>query len=485
MRAVFKSSPLGLLGASAAAGLGIYFSDYPFHLPALQWFALAPLLYFLLAGGQRVRWTALAGALYGGLTGLMAVHLNAGPLGAAVMILYQAVWGVILLVGFHALYTLSGRGPLAALLFPLLVVITDSLSQRIFMMWGTAQSFSRVQSACPFIIQVAALAGQAGVAFLVAHANLFIAGLGAFARERKKLLVHGLVFAAFAGGALGYDAVSWFGAAPGKTIRVAAAGWAAPGPGTASWQDKLPALERLIGESDRGFRIIVYPEVAFWIDRGEMPSFRTALASISTKHGIWQFAGYFDGDKKMNGILAAGPDGNVRTLYTKTHLIKFVEHYRPGSGAVGTVEVDGLIVGGLVCQDDNFQDIARANALAGARIAALPTNDWKAVKDYHAENLIYRAVENRMALVRAASGGISMIVDGRGKILARRDPFEDSRGGGPALIAAEVPLLPHRSPFTAAGRLFEWLCAAAALAIIAVTTMRRKVRPRPSPLAEN
>jgi apolipoprotein N-acyltransferase len=481
MRTALKSSPPGLLGAAAVAGLGIYLSDYPVHLPALQWFALAPLLYLLLAGAQRAGWMILAGAIYGGLTGLMALHLNAGPVGAAVMILYQAVWGVMLLVVFHVLFTLSGRGPAAALLFPLLVVITDSLSQRIFMLWGTAQSFSRVQSACPFIIQVAALTGQAGVAFLVAHANLFLAGLGAFARERKKLLVHGLLFAALAGGALAYDAVSWFGASPARTIRVAAAGWAAPGPGTSSWQDKLQVLEKLIEKSDRDFRIIVYPEVAFWINRGEMPAFKAALASISKKHGLWQFAGTFDGEKQMNGIMAAGPGGEVRMLYFKTHLIKFMERYRPGSGAVGTVKVDGVLAGGLVCQDDNFQDIARANALAGARIAALPTNDWKAVKDYHAENLIYRAVENRMALVRAASGGISMIVDGRGKTLARRDPFEESRDGGPSLITAEVPLYPHRTLFTAAGRLFEWLCAAAALAAVAVLTIRR----RKGPLAGN
>jgi apolipoprotein N-acyltransferase len=474
MRAFFKPTPLRLLGAAAAAGLGIYLSDYPFHVPALQWFMLAPLVFFLLTAELRARWICLAGGIYGGLTGLMALHLGMGLAAPVVMILYQAVWGAMLLMVFYTLFRLSGRGPGAAMLFPLLVVITDFISQKIFMMWGTAQSFSRVQSACPFIIQVAALAGQAGVTFLVVHANLFIAGLGAFAPDRKKLVVHALVFAALAGGAAGYNAVSYFGAAPERTLKVAAAGWARESEGFVDWKEKLAVLEKMIGESGPDYRIIVYPEVAFWIFEGDMPAFRAALSRLSKKFGIYQFAGTFDRERDMNVIMAASPGGEVRPLYYKTHLIKFVEDYRAGSGEVGIVDVDGAAVGGLICQDDNFQDIARANALAGARIAALPTNDWKNVKDYHAENMIYRAVENRMALVRAASKGISMIVDGRGTVLARRDPFEEPKGGGPAIITAEVPLYSGRSLFAAAGNLFAWICMAAALAVVLVQVIRRR-----------
>jgi apolipoprotein N-acyltransferase len=67
---------------------------------------------------------------------------------------------------------------------------------------------------------------------------------------------------------------------------------------------------------------------------------------------------------------------------------------------------------------------------------AVPTNDWRQVKDIHFENAIFRALENRTALVRGASNGISAIVSGRGKILTRKDHFRS----GPGIIVADVPV---------------------------------------------
>ena len=140
--------------------------------------------------------------------------------------------------------------------------------------------------------------------------------------------------------------------------------------------------------------------------------------------------------------------GSCRLDYEKTHLIALVEGYKKGSGALQSCPVGGgPRVGLMICQDDNFTDLARGYGRAGAALLAVPTNDWKQVKDFHLENSIFRAVENGYAVVRAASNGVSAIVSPRGELLARRDHFRD----GPGLILARVALRGGPTPYSLAG----------------------------------
>ena len=78
---------------------------------------------------------------------------------------------------------------------------------------------------------------------------------------------------------------------------------------------------------------------------------------------------------------------------------------------------------------------------------AVPTLDWKQVKDAHMQNSIHRAIESRYEIVRAALDGISAIVSPAGEVLARKDHFIE----GPGVIIAEVPVYTHRTLFSNLG----------------------------------
>jgi apolipoprotein N-acyltransferase len=120
----------------------------------------------------------------------------------------------------------------------------------------------------------------------------------------------------------------------------------------------------------------------------------------------------------------------------------------------------------MICQDDNFTDIARRYGRAGTRLVAVPTFDWREVAPFHLENSRFRAVENRYAVVRAAVNGTSAIVSPTGRMLARRDHFTEGDG----LIVARVPLAQGAlRPYAS----FDWP-PFAWLALIGVAFWRRR-----------
>jgi apolipoprotein N-acyltransferase len=101
---------------------------------------------------------------------------------------------------------------------------------------------------------------------------------------------------------------------------------------------------------------------------------------------------------------------------------------------------------------------------------AVPTNDWKQVKDHHFENALFRAVENRYAVVRGASNGISAVVTARGEVLARMDHFRE----GPGVIVCDLPLYPGGSFYSRAG---EWVVLAS-MVFLVLTACLLRVRGR-------
>jgi len=90
--------------------------------------------------------------------------------------------------------------------------------------------------------------------------------------------------------------------------------------------------------------------------------------------------------------------------------------------------------------------------------------------------VVFRAVENRRSLVRAANTGISGFVDPAGRIILSTGLFEE------AAVARELPLLKTRTFYTRFGDLFAGACLIAAIAgIIATWALSRKRGARQSP----
>jgi apolipoprotein N-acyltransferase len=123
----------------------------------------------------------------------------------------------------------------------------------------------------------------------------------------------------------------------------------------------------------------------------------------------------------------------------------------------------------LICFEDIFPELARQFVKRGASFLVNITNDaWfkKTSAAYqHAQCSVFRAVENRVNVVRAANTGLSCFIDQKGRIT------ESVSYGGqelfvPGFKSGEIVLTPARTLYTSYGDVFAVLCALFTLIII-------------------
>jgi apolipoprotein N-acyltransferase len=86
----------------------------------------------------------------------------------------------------------------------------------------------------------------------------------------------------------------------------------------------------------------------------------------------------------------------------------------------------------------------------------------------HFSMTIFRAVENRRALIRAANTGISGFVDPAGRVIASTQLFQD------AIITRSVPMLHETTFYSRFGDLFALACLAATLAVAIYSIIRHR-----------
>ena len=127
-----------------------------------------------------------------------------------------------------------------------------------------------------------------------------------------------------------------------------------------------------------------------------------------------------------------------------------------------------LKLGILICFESIFPGIARDEVAAGANILVNLTNDaWygRTSAPYQSMAMtVFRAVENKRSLVRAANTGISGFVDPTGNIIDKTDIFV------PGAITAQLPVLEGETVFVRSGYLF----GAACLALLPVLLLFRR-----------
>ena len=126
----------------------------------------------------------------------------------------------------------------------------------------------------------------------------------------------------------------------------------------------------------------------------------------------------------------------------------------------------------LICFESIFPDLVRQHVAAGARVLVNITNDsWfgRSAGPYqHALINAMRAVENRTAIARAATTGISLFIDPFGRTYEATDLFT------PAVTVANVPVGQSATFYTRHGDLFAWGC----LLIVLVVLVARFRKPR-------
>ncbi|MEZ6037677.1 MAG: nitrilase-related carbon-nitrogen hydrolase [Planctomycetota bacterium] len=445
------------------SGALLFLANHPVHWWWLTFVGMVPLWFALHAQrtAGRLLWPiGFVAAAASTLPLLLFAGTSPPIVAAAVFVLLQ--WTAFAMLAGRLLVRGPVLGPLAA---AAVVTLAEMLSWYAVPIFGTAQCFARPMSAAPEAIAFVAYTGLGGLVFALVATQ---AAVAVALRTRRATPLLGAVAIVAVAGAL--DVLRQPRGEIGRTLRVAVHGWRGfPGNSTAA----APVFRRSFGADEGRVRLVVTPEVGgdvgvagHWLGTREQ-----AIADLGHAAGTYDTCGaigVFDLDAHDNRIWFVQPGKGLVAEYRKTHLIPWLEDYVAGDGTLATMDVDGIKVGGMICQDDNFTDLGRAYGNAGVHLVAVPTNDWPAIREYHLENAIFRSIENGYAVARAASAGISALIDCRGRVRHRLDHVEQARRDGTTgegMLVDDLPVGDGRPTLYA--RLGEWPMLALSLLLLA------------------
>ncbi len=243
-------------------------------------------------------------------------------------------------------------------------------------------------------------------------------------------------------------------------------------------------------------RLIVWPETAmpfYFQQRNAMHAaiVDTAVASSSALlFGSPSYETHGSNISYMNSAFLLRPDGTLSRRYDKVHLVPYGEYaplgslfpfitkivagvgdFKPGKGYYPLTIGDDRL-GVLICYEGILPDAARKYKQRHAELLVNITNDaWfgrTSAPYQHLSMTVFRAIENRLYLVRAANTGISAIIDPTGTILSNTDIFERT------ILTGDVKMIDEKTFYAAYGDLFVYLCATTLVVLVILTMQRRK-----------
>lgn len=440
------------LAAALATGLLLFASDHPLRWWWVQFVAFVP-FWLALAAQARARgatWPLGACLALGNSVPLLFVLGSSPPIVVAV---FAAVleWSLIAALAGRVLL----RGPIAGALAAVAVVTLLEMSVWTFVpLFGTAQSFVRPLAVAPAVLGFLAWTGVAGAVFACAAvAALLASALRAPRRAGPLIVAGGLVAAVVA-----LDVVRWTRPL-GAPVRVAAFGWTHFAP---QWTE----LESALADAQaRKAELVVTPETGYGTGKDRDRAI-AKWGALAKRYGFAAAFGLWNETTKDNRIWFFGSDGALAAEYRKAHLVPWLENYAAGDGTLVDARVGDTPLGGMICQDDNFTDLARGYGRAATPLVAVPTNDWPAIRFAHFDNARLRAIENGYAIVRATSNGISALVSPRGEVLAAVDHTEAFA----RLLCADVPV--GDGQVTVYARLGDWPMLALCVLLLAAALRR-------------
>ncbi len=213
-------------------------------------------------------------------------------------------------------------------------------------------------------------------------------------------------------------------------------------------------------------QLIVWPEGALDFDpQVEHTAELRALAQETGAHLVLGYMVTTAPGRWRNEATTLSPAGEFLGVYGKDQPVVFGGEAHTSLGTFPAYPTAAGRLGAIICYDLDFADTARN----GAQIVAVPSLDFPAIAARHYAHLVFRAVENRVAMIESDGGYDSAIVE-------RTITPE----GAAATLVATVPLGTGR-PLALAVVLGDWmgwlgLAAFAFFLVFMPVTMRRAPR---------
>ena len=191
--------------------------------------------------------------------------------------------------------------------------------------------------------------------------------------------------------------------------------------------------------------------------------------------------------KLYNSAFLVTSDGKITGEYSKNHLVPFGEYmplrnflskfikvvneigeFSPGEKQNVVNSTDGKL-GINICFEAIFPNEVRKSVKNGAEILVNLTNDaWylKTSAPYqHFTMNVFRAVENRRFVVRAANTGVSGFIDPSGRIQSKTEIFTTT------VLTDKIQPLQELTFYTKFGDIFAYLCIIISIILL---TFRKK-----------
>jgi len=228
-------------------------------------------------------------------------------------------------------------------------------------------------------------------------------------------------------------------------------------------------------EARAGARLIAWPEQNLLVLAEDESAFLERAAHVARDEHVYLAIGMGTihvGEPLPfeNKLVVLDPAGRLIVSHRKTRPVQGWEEsiMRRGTAPLTVADTPDGRLTGAICFEGDFPDLMRQAGLGRADALVIVANDWKAIKDAHAEMHAFRAIENGVPLVRAAASGVSLAVDPWGRTLGSADFF--APGGG--TMVAQVPLGRVPTLYARWGDWFAWVSVAALAAILVTCSVK-------------
>jgi apolipoprotein N-acyltransferase len=495
-----------------------------FDLAFLTWIALVPLL---LAVSRQNLWGALFSSWLAGI-GFFMGHCywmnevpGFRPIDFTVCGIYLGSYLGMFGLAYAFLLRRTRLPP--AVLVPPLWVTVEYLRAHVGFLgvpWGL---LGHTQYENPLLMQIASWTGVYGLSFLIALVNAAIVEmvlpLLSTSPEQSPGRVPPLALATVLFGLLGVSLL--YGvrtvAIPlqAETVRVTVLQGNVPQ--ALKWRPEyrrlsLETYSKLTKEAvaaTGATSLIVWPETSvpgsLTQDLGVMNTVTTLVKEVNTPLLIGSLqrprfgAREFRQANWLNNALLVSPTPRIIGQYAKIHLLPFGE-YLPYKDILpwpphvaARLEKDALLPGTeyrvfdlegkrfsvLICWESLFPELARRFVQNGAEFLINMTNeawfgDTAAPRQFLAMN-VFRAVENRTVLIRAANTGISGVIDPYGRILGRVQDHSHRDTFVSGYLTETIPLSRERTFYTTHGDVWAYLNIIFVTAFFTLAVLRQRV----------
>ncbi|MFH1421170.1 MAG: apolipoprotein N-acyltransferase [Planctomycetota bacterium] len=501
------------------SSLLLFLSFHPVDCGVLAWFALAPWLYIVQTNSPRraAKISCITGLLFffAGLWWLGIVSIVGLIISCAILSAFTAIFG------FMSASVISKYRVSAVIVFPVFWVAVEYARSNLFVFSFPWLLLAHTQHNYIKIIQICDTVGVYGLSFLMVFFNAFLVELILYIRSRavtlKRIVIEGIAAVVL------LLLTFIYGNHCVKSIELH------EGPRIYCVQGNIPQdlkeeslrnigklAQKIIADHMaltipalyQNVDLIVWPETmypSFLLLQGE-DLLRFSQIAKESKASVLVGSQHYEIEngkaKRYNSAIYINPDGMVAGRYDKLFLV-LVGEYIPFEKALPLLgyiissfipyECESLSEGSkmkifslkdysfacVICFELSLDWLVRKAAVAGADFIVNISNDaWfegSSELDLARAHAAFRAVENRVSVVRVVNRGISCIADPLGRIKDLEVKGKRKNVEGTFIINAM--LSDSKSAYLSIGNLFGkiiFFCGAACVIFLIVTHFRRR-----------